>query len=92
MRFGKVELLSPFGASILYTLFTNIGFMTCEDFLDNLVLALVKLSEAFLSCGVFKNLLCAIFARFPSGRESKRTLRFRKTVPMGFWFELIFVF
>lgn len=44
MRLGKVEFLTAFGASTLQTLFTNVGFKTSEDFLDDLVLARIELS------------------------------------------------
>ena len=78
--------MSAFGASTLQALFANVGFKTCEVFFNDLVLALIELSAVFLpSIGVLDNLLCDIFARFPSGREAKRTLRFLETVPMGFW-------
>ena len=85
MRFGKVEFLSAFGASTLQDLFANVGFKTCEDFFNDLVLALIELSAVFpSSCEVLGNLLCAIFARFPSGRGAKRTLHFLETIPKGF--------
>ena len=85
MRFGKVEFLSDYVASTLKSLFANVGFKTYEDFLNDLVLAPIELTAVFpSSCEVLENLLCVIFARFPSGREAKRTLRFLETLPKGF--------